>query len=256
MHELSTDKQFDITLSDGNITFNNFNEIRDDLNNMLATIETDVDYKQAKDTRVKLNKMSNALNDKRKEIKNAIMSSYDNEFNPKVKELDDIILAKHTYFDNLVKEADLEESTEKNRNIEKEVTKLLHKYIEREPMIENLELREHLFDTKWLNKTYKMSDIRKDVNVKLGQIVIDLTAIKKFPNSDELFLAYSDSFDIATAIISCSNKPPVEEPKKVSPQPRTNNGLPNLFRIGGELSAVQQWVATGRRNGLHIELVD
>lgn len=168
----------------------NFDELKAELstrlenyNNLTYTEET---IKTAKEDRAGLNKFKEAIETRRKEIKNLCLKPY-NEFEAKVKELTALIDKPILAIDTQIKNFD-------NQRIEAkriDITDFYNSVIE--DMAEILPL-EKIFNPKWLNATYKMSNIEKEIIETIGKVNGNLNVIDDLKLEPELALQVKDKY--------------------------------------------------------------
>lgn len=168
----------------------NFEELKAELstklenyNNLTYTEET---IKTAKEDRAGLNKFKEAIETRRKEIKNLCLKPY-NEFEAKVKELTALIDKPILAIDTQIKNFD-------NQRIEAkriDITDFYNSVIE--DMAEILPL-EKIFNPKWLNATFKMSNIEKEIVETIGKVNGNLNVIDDLKLDPELALQVKDKY--------------------------------------------------------------
>lgn len=168
----------------------NFEELKAELstrlenyNNLTYTEET---IKTAKEDRAGLNKFKEAIETRRKEIKNLCLKPY-NEFEAKVKELTALIDKPILAIDTQIKNFD-------NQRIEAkriDITDFYNSVIE--DMAKILPL-EKIFNPKWLNATYKMSNIEKEIVETIGKVNGNLNVIDDLKLDPELTLQVKDKY--------------------------------------------------------------
>lgn len=168
----------------------NFEELKAELstklenyNNLTYTEET---IKTAKEDRAGLNKFKEAIETRRKEIKNLYLKPY-NEFEAKVKELTALIDKPILAIDTQIKNFD-------NQRIEAkriDITDFYNSVIE--DMAEILPL-EKIFNPKWLNATFKMSNIEKEIVETIGKVNGNLNVIDDLKLDPELALQVKDKY--------------------------------------------------------------
>lgn len=168
----------------------NFEELKAELstklenyNNLTYTEET---IKTAKEDRAGLNKFKEAIETRRKEVKNLCLKPY-NEFEAKVKELTALIDKPILAIDTQIKNFD-------NQRIEAkriDITDFYNSVIE--DMAEILPL-EKIFNPKWLNATFKMSNIEKEIVETIGKVNGNLNVIDDLKLDPELALQVKDKY--------------------------------------------------------------
>ena len=129
----------------------------------------------AKKKRAELNKAKDIINEKRKEILKECMKPYE-DFDERCKTLVNNIGNVSAALDEIVKLRDNEEK-EKKRNVIEQFWK--SKNFDIFPL-------EKIWNSKWLNKTCKESDILKEMDVKIEKTYKDLKTLEKYSAMYEL----------------------------------------------------------------------
>lgn len=161
---LSTDLQKELPQM---IQFNH-DEIKQELSKQLekynAMVITEKDIKLAKSDKASLNKLKAALDSHRKEIKKQYLAPYE-EFAAKVNELIALIDEPVQSIDKQLKEYENIKKDEKKAEIEQLYCELIGDLKELVPI-------ERLWKDRWLNATYKISDIEAEIGT-IGDLVED-----------------------------------------------------------------------------------
>lgn len=110
----------------------------------------------ARQDRATLNKVSSAINDEKKRIKNELLKPYV-DFENKCKELMAIVDDASGTIDKQIKDFEQKEQEEKRTQIEV----VFNSYIGN---LKDLVTIDMIFNTRWLNKTYTMKKIQEDIN--------------------------------------------------------------------------------------------
>lgn len=172
---------------------------------------------KAKEDKAMLNRTAKKLNDERIKLEKEFMKPFD-EFKTVVKDITEMIKDSSSKIDEIVKEVENKDKEEKKRVIlvifESEVKEL-----------KGVLKFEKVFDERYLNKTFKIEDVEKDLISKLGQIRNDLLTISELHSKYEIELKndYLNNFDLGMVIRKNSEliqreetlKNQVEETKKV-----------------------------------------
>ena len=152
----------------------NFAEIKKELagnlekyQNMVVTEDA---IKDAKAYRAKLNKLKEAIEKKRKEIKAECLAPY-TAFEKQVKEIVSMIEAPMLAIDGQIKEFEAARKTEKMEEIGAY-------YKANAADIIDLVSFERIFDPKWLNATASMKSIEEEIDKTVTRISGDITIIK------------------------------------------------------------------------------
>lgn len=160
---------------------------------------------QAVKDRALLNKTSKALNDKRIALEKEFNKPFEN-FKAIIKETTDLIKSASSKIDEVVKEVENKDKEEKKKAIlvifESEVSEL-----------KNVLTFERIFDERWLNKTFDIKDVEKDLTSKLEQIRTDLITISELHSKYEVELKndYLTHFDLGLVIRKNSDLTQKEE---------------------------------------------
>lgn len=144
------------------------------------------DADKAKKDRAELNKAKDAIGKARRAIIEEAMKPYA-EFETRCKNIERNIADASGLLDNIVK---LRESEEKDRK---------RKVIEAYWQSKNFRLvtLDKIFNQKWLNKTYKESDIAAEIDEAIEKILANLKQIERFSDDAETLKAhYLISLDI------------------------------------------------------------
>ena len=89
----------------------------------------------------------------------------------------------------------------KKKKKEKKVEQIYNELV-KEKAINNLINSEMLFDERYLNKTYKVEEVQKDLSTKITKISSDIQAIKDLESEYEVSLtnSYLKNFDLSSVI--------------------------------------------------------
>lgn len=149
---------------------------------------------KAKEDKAMLNRTAKKLNDERIKLEKEFMKPFD-EFKTVVKEITEMIKDSSSKIDEIVKEVENKDKEEKKKAIlvifESEVKEL-----------KDIVKFEDIFDERYLNKTFKIEDVEKDITSKLEQIRNDLITISKLDSKYEIELKsdYLKHFDLGMII--------------------------------------------------------
>ena len=124
----------------------------------------------AKQDRATLNKVSDAINNEKKRIKNELLKPYV-DFENKCKELMAIVDDASKTIDKQVKEFELKEQAEKEQQIKAIFDENIGDYKE----LINFDT---IFNPRWLNKTYSMKKIEEDIKHLISKTTDDLNIIE------------------------------------------------------------------------------
>jgi len=168
----------------------NFDELKTELstrlekyNNLTYTEET---VKNAKEDRAGLNKFKEAIETRRKEIKALCMKPY-NDFEVKVKELTSLIDKPILAIDTQIKNFDNQRMEAKRVDITDFYNSAIGDLVEILPL-------DKIFNTKWLNSTYKMTNIEKEIVETIGKVKGNLNIIDDLKLDPDLALQVKDKY--------------------------------------------------------------
>lgn len=160
--------------------------------------------KEAKTTRANLNNFKNALETKRKEIKNYFLTPY-NEFESQYKSLLVLIDKPINEIDSQVKKFEEAEKAAKKADLEA--------YFGENNPLPNIVTFNQIFNEKWLNATVKIDKAREEIETRCGIIRKDIRTIETLGGEYQSRMKeeYYKTLDLADAIV-IQNK--LEELKK------------------------------------------
>ncbi len=158
-------------------------------------VYTPENIKEAKDDRATLNALKKSLNDEKIKIKKEFMVPYD-DFEAKIKELIELVDKPASEIDKQVKVFEEQEKAKKREAIKTIYSENIGAYAE-------LISLEKLYDPRWENKTYKETDITKEIQdvVKKAdsdlKVIVDLKSEFEFQIKD----TYFKTLDLGQALI-------------------------------------------------------
>lgn len=148
------------------------------------------DADSAKKDRAELNKAKKSLGDARKSVIDRLMEPY-RDFENRCKSLEKLIDTASGKLDEIVKVKENEEKEAKHNLIK----------IEWDSRNFDLVSLEKVFNPKWLNKTYKMTDVSKEMTEVIEKVYKDLKTIEKFADdADTLKAHYLMCLDIGDTL--------------------------------------------------------
>lgn len=158
-------------------------------------VYTSENIKEAKDDRATLNALKKSLNDEKIKIKKEFEVPY-KDFENKIKELIELVDQPASEIDKQVKDFEEKEKAKKRETINAIYYENIGSYAELIPL-------EKLYDPRWENKTYKETDITKEIQdiVKKAdneiKIIEDLKSEYEFQIKD----IYFKTLDLGQALI-------------------------------------------------------
>lgn len=187
----------------------NYLELKENLKEKLEvyknTVYTEETIKEAKGDRAKLNKLSKAINDKKVEIKKEVLKPYE-DFENKTKELIAMIGEATENIDTQIK---VFEEKQKNEKLQVIVT-FFEKSAEELKEMLNFD---KIYNPKWLNTTYKITDIEAEIKHIITKSRQDLDVIKNLRTEfeDALIDYYFKTLNLTETM---GEKTRLEEQKK------------------------------------------
>lgn len=151
--------------------------------------------KQAEDDRALLNNTAKALNQQRIDLEKEFMTPFDT-FKTIVTDTCNLIKEASSKLDEIVKAKEQEEKDNKKSDIQKYFDENLGS-------LKDLINLEKIFNDRWLNKTYKIEDIYKEIDTEFKKIRESLTTIESLKSKYEVELKnhYIETLDLAGTII-------------------------------------------------------
>lgn len=144
---------------------------------------------EAKADRAELNKASKELNAKRLELEKSFMKPFD-EFKAVIKDTTMAIDKASRALDEIVK---VEETRERDEKMA-EIGEIWDAHnFDLVPLVK-------ILDQRWLNKTFKLSEVEKEIKKKIQQIKTDLETLSTLGDAEDLKAIYLDSLDLGMAI--------------------------------------------------------
>lgn len=168
------------------------NEISAKAHDYEVMVYTEDKIKEAKADKAALNKLKKALNDERIKQEKEYMKPF-TEFKSRVNEIIGIIDKPVAIIDAQVKEFE-----EKRVQTKKEQIQTYWQEIENKPFFLKLE---NIWNPKWTNATYKMSDIETEINERITGVNTDVKTLESLSEfSFEALEYYKTSLDLGASI--------------------------------------------------------
>lgn len=157
-------------------------------------VYTEDNLKQAKADRAELNKLTDAIEERRKRVKSIIMEPY-TTFDAEVKEVLELIKEPTSLIDAQIKAFEDQQKEEKKKSIRESYDEEIGDLAAVFPF-------EKVFDSRYLNKTYKLSTAQADVKRKVEKVRTDLETIDSLDSKYKLNAkdVYIKTLDISKAL--------------------------------------------------------
>lgn len=168
-------------------------------------VYTEDSIKQAKADRAELNKLSKAIEDCRKKVKNTVMEPY-NTFDSEVKEILLLISEPVSMIDGQVKAFKAKQKEEKKAAIKATFDEIIGDLAEVLPF-------EKVFDSRYLNQTYKLATAQAEVREKIERVRRDLETIDALESKYKLNAkdVYIKTLDLSKALAENKRLSDLEE---------------------------------------------
>lgn len=175
--------------------------VRDKVKNLLTNYKAE-NYNEdnidkAKEDKALLNTTSKKLNDERIRLEKEFMQPFNN-FKDVVSETTIMIKEASSKIDEIVKEVENKAKEQKRT----EILKVYDEITEKEAISSIIHI-DMVFDERYLNKTFEIDKVKKDLEDKIKKIVQDLETIKNLKSEHELALTnqYLKTFNLGEVII-------------------------------------------------------
>jgi hypothetical protein len=166
-------------------------EVLEKLKNYQNLVYTDDQIPEAKADKAKLNKLKEALDNKRKEIKKQCLMPYE-KFEKQVKDILAIIDEPVALIDKQIKEYDEQKKATKRIEIEK-----IFASIEKPDFLK----LESIFNEKWLNATVSLKKVTEEITSAINKTKDDLQTLENLPEySFEAIEMYKTNLNINQAL--------------------------------------------------------
>ncbi len=168
-------------------------------------VYTEDNMKQAKADRAELNKLTKAIEERRKMVKKIINEPYD-VFEAELKEILALIQEPVGIIDRQVKAFEDQQKEEKKRSIQKSYDEVIGDLAEVLPF-------ERVFDIRYLNQTYKLATAQAEVKAKVEKVRTDLETIDSLESKYKLNAkdVYIKTLDLSKALAENKRLSDLEE---------------------------------------------
>lgn len=189
----------------------NFDELKQELTTGLEKYKgltfTEETVKDAKETRAKLNKFKEAIETKRKDIKNLCLEPYNN-FEVKVKELTTLI-------NEPINEIDKQLKAFEDKRIEEKKKAIAEFYNKNIGNLEKVLPLEKISNPKWNNATYKIGNIEKEILEKISEVNGNIKVIDDLKLDEKIALSVKDKYLTTLSLgLAMAEKARLEEIEK------------------------------------------
>ncbi len=168
-------------------------------------VYTEDNMKQAKADRAELNKLTKAIEDRRKMVKGIIMEPY-TAFEGEIKEILELIKEPVDMINQQVKAFEEQQKEEKKKKILDSYEEVIGDLAEVLPF-------EKVFDSRYLNATYKLSTAQEEIKEKVEKVRTDLETIDSLDSKYMLNAkdVYIKTLDLSKALAENKRLSDLEE---------------------------------------------
>lgn len=177
----------------------NYEELKGGLQESLKKYQnlvyTSQNIKEAKDDRATLNALKKSLNDEKIKIKKEFEVPY-KDFEDKIKELIELVDKPASEIDKQVKIFEEVEKAKKRESIENIYAENIGSYADLIPL-------QQIYDSRWENKTYKETDIKKEIQDIVKKADSDIKVITELKSEFEFQIkdTYFRTLDLGQALV-------------------------------------------------------
>lgn len=170
-----------------------------------GVVYTEENMQQAKNDRAELNKLTKAIEDRRKVVKRIINEPYET-FEAELKEILELIQEPVAIIDKQVKAFEDKQKEEKKKAIKVTYDEVIGDLVEVLPF-------EKVFDDRYLNKTYKLATAQSEVKAKVEKVRTDLETIDSLESKFKLNAkdVYIKTLDLSKALAENKRLADLEE---------------------------------------------
>ncbi|WP_337227911.1 DUF1351 domain-containing protein [Staphylococcus succinus] len=210
---------YDITTVEGQVIFADYDNILEEAQNLATHVKqvyvNDENLKESKKLVSTMNKRVTEMNDKRKEVKNAVLKPYVS-FEQQVKNIESVVRDAENHVRTQVRDLAEQERNEKRKEIADIYDMRIQHYD-----FESLMGFADFIENKHLNKSYSISKVEDDLVQWLERTRQDLQTIDKVSKDDseyknDLIIEYQETQNISKAIDNVENAR--EQRRKVAEQ--------------------------------------
>lgn len=168
-------------------------------------VYTEDNMKKAKEDRAELNRLTKAIEERRKMVKEIINKPYD-LFAEELKEILLLIQEQVGIIDRRVKSFEDQQKAEKKKSIQKSYDEVIGDLAEVLPF-------ERVFDSRYLNQTYKLATAQAEVKAKVEKVRTDLETIDSLESKYKLNAkdVYIKTLDLSKALAENKRLSDLEE---------------------------------------------
>ncbi len=168
-------------------------------------VYTEDNMKQAKADRAELNKLTKAIEERRKMVKKIINEPYE-VFEAELKEIRALIQEPVGIIDRQVKAFEDQQKEEKKKSIQKSYDEVIGDLADVLPF-------ERVFDIRYLNQTYKLATAQAEVKAKVEKVRTDLETIDSLESKYKLNAkdVYIKTLDLSKALAENKRLSDLEE---------------------------------------------
>lgn len=184
--------------------------LQENLKKYQNLVYTSANIKEAKDDRATLNALKKSLNDEKIRIKKEFEVPY-KDFEDKIKELIELVDQPASEIDKQVKAFEEAEKAKKRETIENIYNENIGSYADLIPL-------QQIYDSRWENKTYKETDITKEIQDIAKKADSDIKVIEELKSEFEFQIkdTYFKSLDLGQALVE---KTRLEKQKELLSKP-------------------------------------
>ncbi len=179
--------------------------VRQKISEYENVVYTEDNMKQAKADRAELNKLTKAIEDRRKKVKNIIMEPY-TTFEKEIKEVLELIEEPVGIIGKQITAFEDQQKDEKKKSIQKSYDEVIGNLAEVLPF-------EKVFDSRYLNQTYKLATAQTEVKTKVEKVRTDLETIDSLESKYKLNAkdVYIKTLDLSKALAENKRLSDLEE---------------------------------------------